>query len=74
MVSVQNEYSLLCRLYDLDLAEMTHHEQVGLLSYSPLATGLLTGKYAPDAPRRKNRGRRLTGFRRAHDAAGLGSA
>ena len=50
MVSVQNEYSLLCRLYDLDLAEMTHHEQVGLLSYSPLATGLLTGKYAPDAP------------------------
>lgn len=49
MVSVQNEYSLLCRLYDLDMAEMTHHEQVGLLSFSPLATGLLTGKYSADA-------------------------
>jgi aryl-alcohol dehydrogenase-like predicted oxidoreductase len=46
MASIQNEYSLLCRLYDLDMAEMTHHEQVGLLSFSPLATGLLTGKYS----------------------------
>lgn len=46
MASIQNEYSLLCRLYDLDMAEMTHHENVGLLSFSPLATGLLTGKYA----------------------------
>ena len=48
MASIQNEYSLLCRLYDLDMAEMTHHEQVGLLSFSPLATGLLTGKYSAD--------------------------
>ncbi len=48
MMSVQNEYSLLHRLYDLDMAEMTHHENVGLLAYSPLACGLLTGKYAPD--------------------------
>lgn len=45
VVSIQNEYSLLCRLYDLDLAELSIHEDVGLLSYSPLATGLLTGKY-----------------------------
>ena len=48
MASIQNEYSLLCRLYDLDMAEMTHHEQVSLLSFSPLATGLLTGKYSAD--------------------------
>jgi aryl-alcohol dehydrogenase-like predicted oxidoreductase len=56
MVSVQNEYSLLCRLYDLDMAEMTHHEQVGLLAFSPLACGMLTGKYdensAPQGSRR----------------------
>lgn len=45
MQSVQNEYSLLCRLYDTDMAELTHHEDVGLLAFSPLAAGLLTGKY-----------------------------
>jgi aryl-alcohol dehydrogenase-like predicted oxidoreductase len=49
MASIQNEYSLLCRLYDLDMSEMTHHEQVGLLSFSPLATGLLTGKYSENS-------------------------
>jgi aryl-alcohol dehydrogenase-like predicted oxidoreductase len=56
MVSVQNEYSLLCRLFDLDMAEVSHHEKVGLLSFSPLAAGLLSGKYAndviPDGSRR----------------------
>lgn len=46
MVSVQNEYSLLNRLFDLDMAELAHHEQVGLLAFSPLAAGLLSGKYA----------------------------
>jgi aryl-alcohol dehydrogenase-like predicted oxidoreductase len=45
MASIQNEYSLLQRIFDLDLAELCHHEQVGLLAYSPLAAGLLTGKY-----------------------------
>ncbi|KKB07558.1 aldo/keto reductase [Devosia chinhatensis] len=45
LVSVQNEYSLLRRLFDHDLAELSHHEDVGLLAYSPLAGGLLTGKY-----------------------------
>ncbi|SHH71749.1 aldo/keto reductase [Cognatishimia maritima] len=45
MQSVQNEYSLLYRMYDTDMAEMTAHEGVGLLAYSPLATGILTGKY-----------------------------
>ncbi len=56
VVSVQNEYSLLCRLYDLDLAELSHHENVGLLAFSPLAAGLLSGKYAdgtiPEGSRR----------------------
>ncbi len=45
IASIQNEYSLICRHYDLDLAELSHHEDVGLLAYSPLAAGLLTGKY-----------------------------
>lgn len=45
VVAIQNEYSLLHRLFDTDLAELCHHEDVGLLAYSPLAAGFLTGKY-----------------------------
>jgi len=45
MASVQNEYSLMCRLYDTDMAEMAVNEDVTLLSFSPLACGILTGKY-----------------------------
>ena len=45
VVSVQNEYSLLCRHFDLDMAELSHFEDVGLLGYSPLAFGVLSGKY-----------------------------
>lgn len=45
VASIQNEYSLLARLFDTDLAEVAYHEDVGLLSYSPLAAGILTGKY-----------------------------
>ncbi|SIO55877.1 Predicted oxidoreductase [Rhodovulum sp. ES.010] len=46
--SIQNEYSLLCRLYDTDLAELGVNEDVTLLAWAPLAAGLLTGKYAGD--------------------------
>ncbi len=49
IASLQNEYSLLCRHYDSDLAEMSVHEDVTLLAFSPLATGLLTGKYQDGA-------------------------
>ncbi|MFX0544834.1 aldo/keto reductase [Roseovarius sp. S1116L3] len=45
VASIQNEYSLLCRLYDTDLAELSVHEDVGLLAFTPLAAGLLSGKY-----------------------------
>ncbi len=45
VVTVQNEYSLLCRLYDTDMAELSANEGVRLMAYSPLATGLLSGKY-----------------------------
>lgn len=46
--TIQNEYSLMCRLYDTDLAELGHQEQVTLLAYSPLAAGILSGKYSDD--------------------------
>lgn len=45
IASVQNEYNLLYRPHDLDFAELSHHEDIGLLAYSPLAAGILTGKY-----------------------------
>ncbi len=45
VASIQNEYSLLCRLFDTDLAELCLFEDVGLLAFSPLAAGFLTGKY-----------------------------
>ncbi len=46
--SIQNEYSLLCRQFDTDLAELSVNEDMPLLGYSPLAAGLLSGKYAGD--------------------------
>jgi len=49
VASIQNEYSLMCRLYDTDLAELSVNEDVGLLAFSPLAAGLLTGKYQDGA-------------------------
>ena len=45
IVSVQNPYSLLSRLYEGGLSEFSHREGIGLLAYSPLAFGSLTGKY-----------------------------
>ena len=45
VASIQNEYSLLCRNYDTDLAELGAHEDVTCLAFSPLACGLLSGKY-----------------------------
>lgn len=57
VASIQNEYSLLCRNYDTDLAEVGFHEQVTLLAFSPLAVGLLTGKYQGGA---KPAGSRMT--------------
>lgn len=48
VASVQNEYSLMCRLFDTDMAELCVNEDVGLLAFSPLAAGLLSGKYQGD--------------------------
>jgi hypothetical protein len=45
IASIQNAYNLLNRIFEIGLAEFALHEQVGLLAYSPLAGGNLTGKY-----------------------------
>lgn len=45
VASIQNAYNLINRVFEYGLAEMCHREAVGLLAYSPLAFGLLTGKY-----------------------------
>lgn len=54
IVSTQNAYHLLNRTFESGLTEVCHREQVGLLAYSPLAFGHLTGKYLanPSAPGR----------------------
>ena len=50
MVTTQNEYNLMCRLFDLDFAELAHNENFGLLAFSPLAAGMLSGKYETGIP------------------------
>ena len=45
MMSIQNPYSLLNRSYEVGLAEVSIREEIGCLSYSPLASGYLSGKY-----------------------------
>lgn len=60
-VSVQNPYNLLNRTFELAGAEFAHREQVGLLAYSPLAFGMLSGKYLGGA---RPEGARLTRFSR----------
>ncbi len=49
VVSIQNPYNLLNRTFEIGLAEIAHREHVGLLAYSPLAFGLLSGKYLAGA-------------------------
>ena len=45
IVSIQNPYNLLNRTFEIGISEFAHREQVGLLAYSPLAFGALSGKY-----------------------------
>lgn len=62
VATVQNEYNLIRRMFDHDLAELSHHEDVGLLAYSPLAGGLLTGKYQDGATPKGSRKDYQKGF------------
>ncbi len=45
VVSIQNAYNLINRIFEYGLAETCAREHIGLLAYSPLAFGMLTGKY-----------------------------
>ena len=61
IVSIQNPYNLLNRTFEIGAAEFAHRENVGLLAYSPLGFGVLTGKYLNGA---KPAGARMTLFDR----------
>lgn len=61
MASIQNPYNLLNRSFEVGLAEIAIREQCGLLAYSPLAFGMLSGKYEDGA---RPDGARLTLFNR----------
>lgn len=66
-VSIQNEYSLLCRHFEPDLSEIATHEDCGLLAWSPLCRGMLSGKYLGGA---RPQGARLTIETRAEHRVG----
>ena len=55
VMSIQNPYSLLNRTFEVGLAEMAIKQKIGLLAYSPLAFGLLTGKYHQKIDQPKDR-------------------
>ncbi|MEM7257474.1 MAG: aldo/keto reductase, partial [Pseudomonadota bacterium] len=59
IVSVQNPYCLLNRTFEIGLAEFAHRDAIGLLAYSPLAGGALSGKYLGN---QKPPGARLTRY------------
>ena len=54
--TIQNPYSLLNRIYEIGLAEISYRENVGLLAYSPLGFGVLTGKYLSEMPSKSRLG------------------
>lgn len=61
IASIQNPYNLLNRTYEIGLAEISHREKVSLLVYSPLAFGVLSGKYLGGA---RPEGARISLFKR----------
>ncbi|MCL6268993.1 NADP(H)-dependent aldo-keto reductase [Sansalvadorimonas sp. 2012CJ34-2] len=64
VVSIQNPYNLLNRLFEIGLAEIAHREDLGLLAYSPLAMGTLSGKYLNGARPEGSRMALFTRFQR----------
>lgn len=72
IASIQNAYHLANRVFEVNLAEVALREDVGLLAYSPLAMGFLTGKYRggalPSGSRRERYGSFMQRYERAPDA------
>ncbi|WP_375239371.1 aldo/keto reductase [Aurantibacter sp.] len=54
-ITIQNAYSLLNRVYEGDMSEISHRENIGLLAYSPMAFGVLSGKYIKNKARDNSR-------------------
>jgi aryl-alcohol dehydrogenase-like predicted oxidoreductase len=73
IVTVQNAYHLMNRTFESGLAETCHHDNVGLLAYSPLAFGWLTGKYLTD-PNAKGRVNIFPGFGQRYNKPHVPSA
>jgi aryl-alcohol dehydrogenase-like predicted oxidoreductase len=66
VVSIQNGYSLINRSFEFGLAEICYRENVGLLAYSPLAFGHLSGKYQTD-PEAEGRVTLFKGFAQRYE-------
>ncbi|MDD5058281.1 MAG: NADP(H)-dependent aldo-keto reductase [Sideroxydans sp.] len=73
IISVQNAYHLMNRTFESGLAEVCHHNNVGLLAYSPLAFGHLSGKYITD-PNAKGRITLFPGFGQRYNKVNVPSA
>ncbi len=73
IVSIQNAYHLMNRTFENGLAEVCHHADVGLLAYSPLAFGHLTGKYLAD-PQARGRVNLFAGFGQRYQKVGVPEA
>jgi aryl-alcohol dehydrogenase-like predicted oxidoreductase len=73
VISVQNAFSLLNRVYEYGLAEIGFREGVGLLAYSPLAFGHLSGKYLVD-PEAKGRITLFPRFGQRYEKPGVAPA
>ncbi|MFA7291358.1 MAG: aldo/keto reductase [Rhodocyclaceae bacterium] len=73
VVSTQNAYNLLNRVYDVALAEVCYRERVSLLAYSPLGFGFLSGKYL-DNPQASGRVSQFAGFAQRYAKPNVGPA
>ena len=73
IVSVQNSYNLINRVFEYGMSEIAFRAGVPLLAYSPLAFGLLSGKYLRD-PAAKGRVTAFQGFAQRYDKPGVPSA
>ena len=71
IASVQNPYSLLNRLFEINMSEISLREQIGLLAYSPLGFGVLSGKYLQGKQPEKARLTLFTGFKRYRNEAAV---
>jgi len=71
IVSIQNPYNLLNRLFEISLSEFSLREQVGLLAYSPLGFGVLSGKYLHNQFPEQARLTRYQNYRRYMNANGI---